>query len=120
MTKKGSFIGGWVGVGQLLVAVRQTVQCIKRIFVIKSFKMAYFTNVYGIRVRCGEWQRGQVQILYREKFPDRVVSNSKTFTPTVQRLRDTGKFHPRTEDRSRDRSQRMGWLNQKYRQDLRI
>jgi hypothetical protein len=39
MTKKGSFIGGWVGVGQLLVAVRQTVQCIKRIFVIKSFKM---------------------------------------------------------------------------------
>jgi hypothetical protein len=52
--------------------------------------MAYFTKVYGVRVRCGEWQRGQMQILYREKFPDRVVSNSKTFTPTVQRLRDTG------------------------------
>jgi hypothetical protein len=25
--KKDLFIGGWVGVGQLLVAVRQTVQC---------------------------------------------------------------------------------------------
>ncbi|KAJ3630583.1 hypothetical protein MTP99_011775 [Tenebrio molitor] len=47
----------------------------------------------------------QAQILFREQFPDRVVLNSKTFTSTVQRLKDTGKFHPRTEDRGRDRSQ---------------
>jgi hypothetical protein len=36
----------------------------------------------------------------QEQFPHRVVPNSKTFTSTVQWLRDTGKFHPRTEDRS--------------------
>jgi hypothetical protein len=47
------------------------------------------------------------QILYQEQFPDRVVPNSKTFTFTVQRLTDTGKFHPRTEDRGRDRSHRV-------------
>jgi hypothetical protein len=39
------------------------------------------------------------QILYQEQFPDRVVPNSKK----VQRLTDAGKFHPRTEDRGRDR-----------------
>jgi hypothetical protein len=49
----------------------------------------------------------QAQMLYREQFPDRVVPNSKTFTSPVQRLRDTGKFHPRTQDRGRDRSQRV-------------
>jgi hypothetical protein len=27
MTKKDLFIGGWVGLGQLLVAARQTMQC---------------------------------------------------------------------------------------------
>jgi hypothetical protein len=55
----------------------------------------------------------QAQILYREyweQYPDRVVPNPKMFTSTVQRLRETGKFHPRTEDRG------SGWLNQ----DLRI
>jgi hypothetical protein len=46
----------------------------------------------------------QAQILYREQFPDRVVPNSKTFTFTVQRLRDTRKFHPRSENRRRDPS----------------
>jgi hypothetical protein len=30
----------------------------------------------------------QAQILFREQFPDRVVLNSKTFTSTVQRLKD--------------------------------
>jgi hypothetical protein len=49
----------------------------------------------------------QAQMVYREQFPDRVVPNSKTFTSSVQRLRDTGKFHPRTQDRGRDRSQRV-------------
>jgi hypothetical protein len=49
----------------------------------------------------------QAQMLYREQFPDRVVPNSKTFTSPVQRLRDTGKFHTRTQDRGRDRSQRV-------------
>jgi hypothetical protein len=45
MTKK-DLIGGWVGVGQLLVAFRQTVQqsINNRVFVVKSFKMANFTN----------------------------------------------------------------------------
>jgi hypothetical protein len=61
--KKDLFLsedGGWVGdvgVGQLLVAVLQTVQYIKIIVfvVMKSFKMPNFTNVeYGTRVRCGE------------------------------------------------------------------
>jgi hypothetical protein len=47
----------------------------------------------------------QAQILYREQFPDRVVLNLKTFNSPVQRLRDIRKFHPRTEDRGRDRSQ---------------
>jgi hypothetical protein len=49
----------------------------------------------------------QAQMVYREQFPDRVVPNSKTVTSSVQRLRDTGKFHPRTQDRGRDRSQRV-------------
>jgi hypothetical protein len=49
----------------------------------------------------GDGNTVQVQILY----PDRVVPNSKTFTSTVQGLRDTGKFRPRTEDRGRDHSQ---------------
>jgi hypothetical protein len=30
------------------------------------------------------------QILYRERFTDSVVTNSKTFTSPVQRLKDTG------------------------------
>jgi hypothetical protein len=64
-------------------------------------------NEYGARVRC--WVAGgnviQEQILYR----DRVVPNSKTFTSTVavQRLRDTREFHPRTENRGKDCSQRV-------------
>jgi hypothetical protein len=46
MTKKDLFIGSWVDVGQLLVAARQTVQCINnRVFVIKLFKVPIFTNV---------------------------------------------------------------------------
>jgi hypothetical protein len=44
-------------------------------------------------------------VLFPEEFPNRLVPNSKTFTSTVQRLWDTGKFHPRTEDRGRGRSQ---------------
>jgi hypothetical protein len=48
----------------------------------------------------------QAQILYREQFPGRVVSNSKTFTFSVQRLRETGKFHSRR-DRGRNRPQRV-------------
>jgi hypothetical protein len=90
MTKKDLLIGGWVGIGQLLVEALQTAQCINnRIFVIKSFKMTNFTNVE----------------LYRGQYPDRVVPNSKTFTSTVQRLSESGKFYPRMEDRGRDRSQ---------------
>jgi hypothetical protein len=37
MTKKDLLIGGWGGVGQVLVAALQTVQC-SSVFVIKSFK----------------------------------------------------------------------------------
>jgi hypothetical protein len=46
MTKKDLLIRGWVGVGQLLVAFRQTVQqsINNHVFVVKSFKMANFTN----------------------------------------------------------------------------
>jgi hypothetical protein len=45
MTKK-DLIGGWVGVGQLLVAARRMVRCINNpVFVIKTFKMPNFTNV---------------------------------------------------------------------------
>jgi hypothetical protein len=46
MTKNDLLIRGWVGVGQLLVAFRQTVQqsINNRVFVVKSFKMANFTN----------------------------------------------------------------------------
>jgi hypothetical protein len=99
MTKKDLLIGGWVGIDQLLVAARQTVHCInKRVFVIKSFKMPNFTNVELTDVRRGGCNVIQAQILYREQFPGRVVPNSKMFTSAVQRLRETRKFHPRTED----------------------
>jgi hypothetical protein len=79
MTKKDLLIEGWIGVSQLLVAARQTVQYSSvhintRVFIIKSFKMPNFTNVelingYGSRIRCGGWQRGpSTIILYRELF----------------------------------------------------
>jgi hypothetical protein len=88
--------------------------------------MPNFTNVeltdmvlaYGCGAAGGN--AAQTHILYRiyrEQFPDRVVTNPKTFASTVQGLRllrEIRKFHPRTEDRG------SGWLNQKYRQDLRI
>jgi hypothetical protein len=74
------------------------------LFDIKSFKMPNSTNVsltnsdmvlaYGYGAAGGN--AVQAQILYREQFPDKVVPNSKTFTSTVQRLRETGNFHPRS------------------------
>jgi hypothetical protein len=70
-----------------------------RVLVIKSFKMGNFTNVEltdmvlaYVRRQAGG-NAVQAQILFREQFPDRVVS-------TVQRLKDTGKFHPRSWQRS--------------------
>jgi hypothetical protein len=81
MTKKDLLIGGWVGVGQLLVAARQTVQCINtRVFVITSFKMANFTNVeltdMVLLYDAADDNAVQAQILYREQFPQKVVPNS--------------------------------------------
>jgi hypothetical protein len=75
------------------------------VYLLLNRLMPHFTNVeltdmvlaYG----AGGGNAVQVQILY----PDMVVLNSKTFTSTVQRQRDTGKFRPRTEDRGRDHSQ---------------
>jgi hypothetical protein len=73
--------------------------------------MKHFTNVKITDMVLAYGKAGgnviQMQILYREQFLYRVVPNSKTFTFTVQRLKDTGKFHPRTEDRGTDRSQRV-------------
>jgi hypothetical protein len=81
MPKKDLLIGGWVGVGQLLVAARQTVQCINnRVFVITSFKMANFTNVeltdMVLLCDAADDNAVQAQILYREQFPQKVVPNS--------------------------------------------
>jgi hypothetical protein len=70
MTEKDLFIGGWVGLGQLLVAARQTVQC-SSVFVMKSFKMPNFTNVeltdIPTYLQCGAagGNAVQAQILYR-------------------------------------------------------
>jgi hypothetical protein len=62
MTKMDLLIGGWVGVGQLLVAARQTVQCI---------------NNRGINgYDAVDDNAVQAQILYREQFPQKVVPNS--------------------------------------------
>jgi hypothetical protein len=75
------FIVGWVGLGQLIVAARQTVQCTSiLVFVIKSFKMPNFTNVdltdtvlaYGLVRRVATW--------------------SKRNNCTGQRLRETGSW----------------------------
>jgi hypothetical protein len=105
--KKGSPYGGWVGIGQLLIAARQTVyQCINNsVSVIKLFKMPDFTSV-ELTDMVLAYGAVQAKILYREQFPDRVIPNSKTFTSTVQRLRETGKFHSRR-DRGRNRPQRV-------------
>jgi hypothetical protein len=113
MTKKDLLIGGRIDASQLLVAARQTVQCSSvvinnRVFVIKSFKMANFTSVELTDIRCGGWQRSAGQILYRGQFPG-VVPNLKTFTSTVQRLRETGNFYPRMEDRDRDNIFSIYW-----------
>jgi hypothetical protein len=76
VTKKNLLIVGWVGVGQLLVAARQTVQCSRALIIVYLLLN---------RLRCGAAGGNviQAQILYREQFPDRVVPNSKTFTSTV-------------------------------------
>jgi hypothetical protein len=94
MTKKDFFfISSWVDAGQLLVAARQTVQCINnRVFVIKLSKMAIFTNVelteMGVAYGASGGKAAQVQILCREKFLDRVVSDSKMCNgATIERHR---------------------------------
>jgi dihydroorotase-like cyclic amidohydrolase len=76
-----------------------------RVFVIKSFKMGNFTNV-ELTDMVLAYVRRRRRVATRSKRKYYSGKSFQTgFTSTVQRLKDTGKFHPRTEDRGRDRSQ---------------
>jgi hypothetical protein len=74
--------------------------------------MKHFTNVKITDMVLAYGKAGgnviQTQILYREQFLYRVVPNSKTFTFTVQRLKDT--IQERKIVAQIDPS---GWFNQK-------
>jgi ABC-type phosphate/phosphonate transport system permease subunit len=66
MTKKDLFIGGWVGIGQLLVAARQTVQCSSVLIIVYLLlnTNVELTNTYGSRVRCGSNTTNTEQLFY--------------------------------------------------------